>query len=259
MTDTSTTATSFTNPTIDLMSSHVSVRSFTDEPVSDEMIDTILDAARRAPTSSNWQTYSIIVVRDQETKKRLAELAGGQRHIEQSQVFVAFAADLHRLEIAASIHGVEPARGLEHTLTPIVDAAIVGEAAQVAAESFGLGAVMVGGMRREAAEVADVLALPEQVFVVYGMSIGWPADDPRANGLKPRLPERLVVHRDSYSDENARAMIEEYDRELAQFYDRQGRNTAASSAWTAPLARGSANLRYANLRAALDDMGFAFD
>ena len=253
------TDTTITNPTIDLMNAHVSVRSFTDEPVSDEMIDTILDAARRAPTSSNWQTYSIIVVRDQETKQRLAELAGGQRHIEQSQVFIAFAADLHRLGIATSLHEVEPARGLEHTLTPVVDASIVGEAAQIAAESFGLGAVMVGGMRREAADVAEVLGLPEQVFVVYGMSVGWPADDPRANGMKPRLPERLVVHRDTYSDAGAREMIEDYNRELAEFYDKQGRNTDASSAWSGPVARGSGNLRYANLRAALDDMGFGFD
>ena len=253
------TDTTITNPTIDLMNAHVSVRSFTNEPVSDEMVDTILDAARRAPTSSNWQTYSIIVVRDPEAKRRLAELAGGQRHIEQSQVFLAFAADLHRLGIATSLHEVEPARGLEHTLTPIVDASIVGEAAQIAAESFGLGAVMVGGMRREAAEVAEVLGLPEQVFVVYGMSVGWPANDPRVNGLKPRLPERLVVHRDTYSDDGAREMIEDYNRELAEFYDKQGRNADATSAWTGPVARSSGNLRYANLRAALDDMGFGFD
>jgi len=251
--------TTYSNPTIDLMNSHVSVRSFTEEAVPDAMIDAVLDAARRAPTSSNWQTYSIIVVRDPDTKRRLAELAGGQRHIEQSQVFLAFAADLHRLRIATSLHGVEPASGLEHTLTPIVDAAIVGEAAQIAAESFGLGAVMVGGMRREAAEVAETLGLPPQVFVVYGMSVGWPAGDPRANGLKPRLPEKLVVHREVYSDEGAQELIEEYDRDLADFYDRQGRNVAASRAWSEPVARGAVNLRYASLRAALDGMGFGFD
>jgi len=233
------------------------VRSFTDEPVTKEMLRTVLNAARRAPTSSNWQTYSIIAVRDQGKKERLAELAGGQRHIQQSQVFLAFAADLHRLELATAIHGIRPAQGLEHTLTPIVDAAIVGEAAQVAAESFGLGAVMVGGMRKHPREVAALLELPPEVFVVYGMSVGWPTADPGAGGLKPRLPEELVIHHDSYSDAGAAELIEDYDVRLAAFYASQGRNLDMA-AWTGPLARGSENLRFASLRDDLESLGFDF-
>jgi nitroreductase len=245
------------NPTIELLESHVSVRSFNDRPVTDSMIRRVLNAARRAPTSSNWQTYSIIVVRDPAKKERLAELAGGQGHIEQSQVFLAFAADLHRLKLATDLHGISPARGLEHTLTPIVDAAIVGEAAQVAAESFGLGAVMVGGMRKHPREVAELLELPAEVFVVYGMSVGWPARDPRDGGLKPRLPEELVIHHDSYSDVGAAERIREYDTRLAAFYEKQGRNLA-EAAWTGPLARGSENLRFASLREDLESLGFDF-
>jgi nitroreductase len=253
------TTSTLTNPTIDLMRSHVSVRSFTDETVSDDMVDAVLEAARRAPTSSNWQTYSIIVVRDTERKRRLAELAGGQGHIEASQVFLAFAADVHRVAIATSLHDVEPATGLNNTLTPVVDAAIVGEAAQIAAESFGLGAVMVGGMRRDASGVAEVLGLPDGVFVVFGMSVGWPASDPLEHGLKPRLPADLVIHRDEYSDDGAAELIERYNSDLAAFYDRQGRNTDAASAWTGPVARGATHPSYPDLREALDSMGFAFD
>ena len=92
--------TELSNPTIDVMSNHVSVRRFTDEPLSDEMLDVIVETARRAPTSSNWQTYSIVVVRDQAKKEQLAELAGGQGHIASSQAFLAFCADLHRLKVA---------------------------------------------------------------------------------------------------------------------------------------------------------------
>lgn len=252
-------AATLTNSTIELMQSHVSVRSFTEEPVADEMLETVLEAARRAPTSSNWQTYSIIVVRDSDKKRRLAELAGGQGHIESSQVFLAFAADVHRLSIATSLHDVQPATGLENTLTPIIDAAIVGEAAQIAAESFGLGAVMVGGMRKDAAGVAEVLGLPSGAFVVYGMSLGWPAIDPREHGLKPRLPSELVIHRDEYSDDGARDLVAQYNSDIAAFYDRQGRNTDAESAWTGPVARGAATPRYPTLRKALDTMGFGFD
>ncbi len=252
------TSTAIPNAAIEVLESHVSVRSFTDEPVPDDTVMRILNAARRAPTSSNWQTYSIIVVRDQAKKERLADLAGGQRHIAQSQVFVAFAADIHRLGLAAELHGVVPARGLEYTLTPVVDAAIVGEAAQVAAEAFGLGAVMVGGMRRQPLEVAEVLGLPEGVFVVYGMSIGWPSHDHTADGLKPRLPEQLVIHHDEYSDGGARELIEAYDRELAAFYERQGRNLS-DAAWSVPMANGARSLRFQSLRRDMEQLGFAFD
>ena len=70
----------------------------------------------------------------------------------------------------------------------------MGEATQVALEAVGLGAVMVGGMRAHATEVAEVLGLPHESFVVYGMSVGWPDGDPAAGGLKPRLPADLVIH-----------------------------------------------------------------
>jgi nitroreductase len=247
-----------TNPTLDLLSSRASVRSFTDEPVPDSVLHPALEAARRAPTSSNWQTYSIVVVRDQEKKARLAELAGGQRHVAESQVFLAFVADFHRVRRGAELHDVEPARGLEFTLTPIVDAAIVGEATQVALESVGLGAVMVGGMRAHATEVADVLGLPHEAFVVYGMSVGWPAGDPTAGGLKPRLPSHLVIHEDTYSDAGLEEAIAAYDAELAEWYEARGRNLS-TSAWTGPVARGSAALRYASLRTELEGLGFRFD
>lgn len=245
-----------TNAVVDALNAHVSVRRFTDEPVSDDLVLAIANAARRAPTSSNWQSYSIIIVRDQSKKERLAELAGGQGHIADSQVFLAFAADLHRLRQAAALHGAELARGLEHTLTPIIDAAIVGEAAQIAAESFGLGAVMVGGMRRNATEVSRLLSLPDEVFVVYGMSIGWPDGDPARTGLKPRLPEHLVIHHDEYSDEDATEAIARYDAELAAFYEARGRNLDVS-AWSGPIARRSGTLRYETLREHLEGLGFS--
>jgi nitroreductase len=252
------TCVSTTNPTLDVLSSHVSVRSFTDEPVSDDLLSTALEAARRAPTSSNWQTYSIVVVRDQEKKERLAELAGGQRHVAECQAFLAFVADFHRIRRSAQVHGEQPARGLEFTMTPIVDAAIVGEAAQVALESVGLGAVMVGGMRANATAVAEVLGLPHEAFVVYGMSVGWPDGDPTEGGLKPRLPSHVVIHENEYSDDGLEEAFAAYDEALANWYESRGRNLA-DAAWTGPVARRSSALRYASLRSELEELGFRFD
>ena len=117
---------------------------------------------------------------------------------------------------------------------------------------------MVGAMRRHPKEVAEVLGLPEGVFVVYGMSVGWPAGNPREHGLKPRLPEELVIHHDTYSDDDALEMITGHNAELAAFYDAQGRNLDPTAAWSGPVARGSSAIRYASLREDLEDLGFSF-
>ncbi len=237
------------------LNQHVSVRSFLDKPVSDEMLHAILNAARRSPTSSNMQTYSIIVVRDPETRQKLAVLAGNQKHIEECDVFVGFLADLNRLGIASEMHGETLAKSLETTLVSTVDAALVGMSVQTAAESFGLGAVMIGGMRNQPHKVAELLGFPSGVYMVFGMSIGWPAADPPAV-LKPRLPESLVIHHERYDPTDPISRIAEYDATLADYYGQRNQNTAA---WSGPIAQRLNKPRRPHLRQTLEAMGFHFD
>ena len=92
------TATGLTSETIELLHQRVSVRSYADKPVDEATIDAVLAAAFRAPTSSNIQSYSVIVVRDQETKDKLSVVTGGQKHVARTPVFLAFCADLTRME-----------------------------------------------------------------------------------------------------------------------------------------------------------------
>lgn len=241
----------------DILNKHISVRRFLDKPIPNEMLDAALSAARRSPTSSNMQTYSMVVVRDPETKKRLAVLAGNQKHIEECDTFVAFCADLHRLEMVAEMHGEPFAKSLESTLVATVDAALVGMSVQTAVESFGLGAVMIGGMRNHPKEAADLLGLPSGVYIVYGMSIGWPEWE-AVPPQKPRLPEHLVIHHERYADTDARAAIQAYDADLAAYYGAQDRNQD-EAAWSGVIARRLASPRRPFLRRTLEKMGFSFD
>jgi len=240
------------------LNQHISVRSFIDKPVPDDMLHAILNAARRSPTSSNMQTYSIIVVRNLEMRKKLAVLAGNQKHIEQCDVFVGFLADIHRLETVSQMHDQAMTKTLETTLVSTVDAALVGMSAQTAAESFGLGAVMVGGMRNQPQAVAELLGFPSGVYMVYGMSIGWPADNAIPESLKPRLPEPLVIHYEQYNDENPKPYIDKYDMELADYYGQQNRNQH-QAAWSGPIAKRLINPSRPHLRQTLEEMGFSLD
>ncbi|MEM7798235.1 MAG: NADPH-dependent oxidoreductase [Chloroflexota bacterium] len=242
-------------PVTTVQKDHVTIRSFLDKPIEESVVQDIINAARRSPTSSNMQTYSIMVVRDPEKKKKLAVLAGNQKHIETCPVFFAFCADLWRLTKAIEMHGNQFAKSLETTMVSVVDASLVGMSAQTAAESHGLGGVMIGGMRNHPQEVGEILGLPKGVFVVYGLCIGWPDQVP---DQKPRLPEALVVHHERYNQADPSSLIEQHDKELAAHYEAQGRNQDAA-AWSGPLANRLQNPRRPELRATLEGMGFVFE
>ena len=242
---------------IETLNNHVTVRKFTDQPVSDELLHTILNAARRSPTSSNRQTYSMIVVRDPETRKQLAVLAGNQSHIETCQVFVGFCADITRITQAGLMHGVEIANGLEQTLTATIDAALVGQSVQTAAESVGLGAVMIGGMRNHPAEAAKLLGFPKGVYIVFGMSIGWP-DMENYPLQKPRLPEQVMIHHEHYDTSDTTSVIEQYDEALHAHYEATG-GSHHPAAWSWPIANQLRNQRRPHLKATLQELGFGLD
>ena len=247
----------YTTPVTETMNNHVTIRFFNGDPIPDEMLAAILDAARRSPTSSNMQTYSIIVVRDQETKKHLAPLAGNQKHIETCDVFLAFCADIQRLETAVAMQGVVMAKSLEMTLIATIDASLVGMSVQTAAESFGLGGVMIGAMRNSPKEAAELLGLPQGVYVVFGMCLGWP-DPERVPPQKPRLPEELVIHYEQYGQEDPTPGIQAYDDALAEHYGQLDRNQHVA-AWSGPIAKRLGNPVRPHLRPDLESMGFSFE
>lgn len=250
-------AETLSTPITEVQQQHVTIRAFTGQPVSDELVQTLLNAGRRSPTSSNFQTYSIMVVRDPETKKQLAVLADNQKHVETCPVFFAFCADIRRLEIACDMHGRLLVKSLETTLVSSIDAALVGMSVQTAAESFGLGAVMIGGMRNHPRQVADLLGFPSGVYVVFGMCIGWP-DATRIPPQKPRLPAELVIHYEQYNTSDPYDLLEQYDRDLAAHYSSQNRNLN-EAAWTGVIADRLSKPRRPNLRPELEAMGFVFE
>ena len=210
------------SPVLDLLRRRASVRDYKPDPVSNELIDAVLTAARQAPTSSNLQAYSFVVIREPELKKCLAGLAGGQKHIIDAPVFIAICADVHRLSKAVEGIGKTFAKNhLEMTMVACIDAALVGMCASLSADSLGLGTVMIGGMRNDPEGVAEQLGLPDGVFVAFGLCIGWPNSRPEA---KPRLPETLVVHRERYNDGSPNEGLAKYEDLLFRHHRDVGRD-----------------------------------
>lgn len=201
---------------IELLKSHRSIRKFTDQPISDSLFEQLLLAGQAAATSSFLQGATVIRVRNQESRARLAELAGNQKYVETAAEFLVFCADLKRPGNYCRKYG-KPFEGdyTEHFIIATVDAAIMAQSLVTAAESAGLGICYIGGIRNNPAEVSELLGLPVGVYPVFGLCLGYPDQDPE---IKPRLPLSVIVKQERYSEEGDEAAIDRYDEHIREYY-----------------------------------------
>lgn len=225
------------NTTLQTQHRHRSIRSYTDQPVSDEMLDAIIEAAHRAPTSMNAQEISLVVVRDAERRARIAELAGGQTWIAQAPVFIAIVLDFHKTELGLRKTDLTQLahESMEGFGVAAVDAGIALGTMITAAESLGLGIVPIGGIRRNPQGMIDLLQLPPLTFPLVGLSIGHIAQNVEQ---KPRMDISSYRHDERYDACNYPAAIDAYDKTLMEYWKRNER--AEGTPWStnlAPLSR----------------------
>lgn len=211
------------SPIIDHLLAHRSVRAYLPDPVDDDQLAAIVAAAQSAASSSNLHAWSVVAVRDPARKARLAEFAGDQAHIHQAPLLLVWLADLARLEEVANKVGETHAAldYLEMFEVGVIDAALAAQNAVTAAESLGLGTVYIGAMRNRPEEVATELQLPPRVVAVFGLCVGKP-DPAQPAAVKPRPPQSVVLHRETYSLPAQTAGLEQYDTAMSAFYAGQG-------------------------------------
>lgn len=218
------------NETINTMLSHRSIRSYTDKPVPEEILDQIIRAVRAAPNWVNLQHVSIIAVKDRERRARFSELCGNQEYIAQAPVFLVFCADFYRTWLAFRKNGQELDGVVNQIDNLIVGANEVGIAlgtAVAAAEAFGLGTVPIGDVRLHGLEVVKELNLPRYVIPLLGLCVGYPSESP---GLKPRLPKEAVCFEEHYQ-QDLEELLDRYDEQYAVYLRERPWNDRTSN-WT---------------------------
>ena len=213
------------NPTIELLKSHRSIRKFTDKKISQALLRELIRAGQAAATSSHIQAYTVIHVKDPANREKIAELAGGQAYIATASDFLVFCADMKRPTEASERTGANVVRGMtEQLLVASVDTALMAQNVAIAAESEGLGICYIGGIRNNPQAISDLLRLPEHVYPVFGMCLGYPAADP---DVKPRLPVEAILKEDYYTDDSEQVAV--FDEAMQRYYsERKGGNKDAN-------------------------------
>jgi nitroreductase len=249
------------NDVLDCLLAHRSVRGYRPDPLPAGTLETLVAAAQSAATSSNMQLWSVIATTDPTKKAELAVIAGNQKHIEQCPLFLLWVADLSRHERLGTAEGVEmPTLPYVETLmVAAIDAALAAQNAVVAAESLGLSTVYIGAMRNNPVRVAEIFGLPDKVFGVFGLCVGYAAAG-KEGEVKPRLPQEAVLFHERYGVSDETAIRAAYDRELAAFSRRQEMTDAT---WTSRvlsrMGRMAGMNGRENMRAWLAKLGFPLE
>ena len=197
---------------------HRSVRSYTDQPISEATMEGLMAAAQSASTSSNLQLWTVVSVQEPGRRERIARLCGDQEQVHQAPWFLCFLADHHRLRQAAARQG-ETCEGLgyeEFLLMATVDAALASERLVCAAESLGIGTCYIGALRNDPEGVREFLELPNGVFGLFGLCLGYPKG---GESIKPRLSQGAVWFRERY---DPAPDTDEYDARMRAFYEKEG-------------------------------------
>lgn len=190
-----------------------SIRRFKPDPVPDELIRELLEAARLAPSGSNTQPWLFMVVKDREQRRVISELGGNQRQLREAPVIIVCCGDLQRLAPKSRVkrrqelldvgiyEDIDASSGwfdnlyqqLAESKTTLMrlqaNVYIAIEHMVLRATSLGLGTCWVGAFDRQ--RLHEYLQIPKNVYICTLLPVGYPAQNPAA---RPRLPlEEIII------------------------------------------------------------------
>ena len=186
-----------------------SIRKFLNKPISKELLSLILAAAQSAPSKSNLQQYSILVIQDQNIKNEISNLIGNTKWALTAPIFFLYLADIRRNIKITNDRGYEHKNNNVDTfMNGVIDAALSMQSTICASESIGLGVCPISMIRNIIEEVKVICKLPKGVFPIAGLALGWP--DQKSN-VSIRLSQDIVIHFDKYDEKDLIQKINKYD------------------------------------------------
>lgn len=196
------------NTTIVNQLSHRTFRRFTDERLTEEQVDTLIEVARRTATSSFLQQTTILHITDQRVRDEIAA-ASGQPYVggDKGDLFI-FLVDMYRNKSLREEMGVDSRAASSMNLFIC------------AAESMGLGTVFLGSILGDPRRLITAMELPELTYPILGLLVGHSKQEPL---YRPRLPRDVVFARNTYPRvDSFRQTLAEYGKEVSEYYEARG-------------------------------------
>ena len=174
------------------------IRKYADKDVDEQLLNRLMQEASRTQTMGNLQLYSVVVTRSREIKQLLAPAHFSQPMVTEAPVVLTICADFNRTSFWAKCRNAVP--GYDNFLSFInaaTDALLYTQTLCNLLDEEGLGYCYLGTTVYQPQQIIDVLHLPQLVFPVATLTVGWPAEEP---ALSDRLPLESFVHSERYND-----------------------------------------------------------
>jgi len=200
-----------TNEVIKQLHERGSVRNFDERKIPNDVMKSILEAGIHAPTGGNLQPYSIIKIEDESAKKKLGELAKGMKFLSRAPVNLLLCLDMHRLKRWAELE-VAPFTATDSFRSFWIsyqDAIIAAQNICTAADALGLGSVYIGMVLECFPEIIEMFELPQGVFPVVLVAMGYPKKTPR---ITNKLGLDVIVHDEKYRDPSDKEVLDAFHK-----------------------------------------------
>lgn len=187
-------------------SNRKTVRNYRKCHISEELLDSILERAMRAPTCGNMQLYSVIVTRDPENLRKLAQEHSNQPASTGADVILTICADFNRFTQWCEASGAKPGYNNFHSfIMALTDAVIYAQQIVTIAETEGLGTCYLGTVNYNAKQISELLELPDLVVPVASLSLGYPANSEEEQC--ERLPLEAIKHNETYRNDSKEEIV----------------------------------------------------
>lgn len=183
---------------IETVKNRRTIRKYQQKDINPDMLNYLLEASFRASTLGGIQLYSVVVTRDAEMKEKLSPAHFNQPMVKGAPIVLTFCADFHRFSQWCEQRKAVPGyRNLMSFMNAAMDTLLAAQTFCTLAEEAGLGICYLGTTTYNPQQIIDVLQLPDLVFPLTTVTVGWPESIPMQ---VDRLPLEAVVHAERYRD-----------------------------------------------------------
>ena len=183
---------------IESMKSRRTIRKYTEQDIPEELLNELLEVAARASNTGNMQLYSVVITRNAEMKEKLSPAHFNQPMVKGAPVVLTFCADFRRFSKWCEQRNAVPGyNNLMSFMNAAMDTLLVAQTFCTLAEEAGLGICYLGTTTYNPQMVIDALQLPELVFPITTVTVGYPDGIP---AQVDRLPLEATVHEEYYHD-----------------------------------------------------------